>query len=57
MLSDRDRAVLTEIFEALYREINRDDIEADVIRLIDRELNEASNRARGKLQLIHLNKN
>ena len=54
-MNDRDRQILTDAFNALYREISRKDVEADYIRLIIRELDEASLRATLNLQLIVMN--
>lgn len=54
-MNDRDRQILTDAFNALHHEISRKDVEADYIRLIIRELDQASLKAMLNLQLIEMN--
>ena len=49
-----DRQILTDAFNALHREISRRDVEADYIRLIIWELDEAAKKAMLNLQLIEM---
>lgn len=59
-MDDRDRQILTEIFEKLHHEINRSwtdaEYESSYKRLIIRELDEANQRAMLNLQLIEAKK-
>ena len=51
-MSDRDRSILREIFDQVHHEITRQDVEADYIQLIIKELEEASRRAKLNLELM-----